>query len=445
MKNQHKKSVWAIFDIGRTNKKFYMFDQAGDIVYQASTSFEELKDKDDFPCDDIEGIENWVKNQLDIVIRKEEFHIETINFSGYGASLVHLDQSGQRLPLFVNYLKPIPQPILDQFFEKYGPVSRFCRETSSPFLGMLNSGLQLYWLKYGEPEIFEQIATTLHFPQYLSYLVSGTAQSEFTSIGCHTGLWDFSKQDYHDWVYEENLDTLFPPIVHSNTYSQVDINETTVKVGRGLHDSSATLLPYLQMETEPFLLLSTGTWSICLNPFSSDPLSDDDLAHDCLNLLRIDGGQVRVARLFLGKEYEELEKKLCVKYALDREVLQGLQWNEKMFRLLSVLSGPEIELKYLKSDPENVPTASVSNHVTLNWELEYYQMMDRLINLQVKAILLAKGSSQVSKIIIDGGFIFNQIFVKMLEIKLPDYIIQVSKLPSGSARGVFEMDRQQET
>lgn len=434
-----KIKVSAIFDIGKTNKKYYLFNTQGEIVHQSSIQFEELLDRDDFPSDDLKGIEDWMKLQLDETFSNDLYEVDTINFSAYGASLVHLDKEGNRLPFFVNYLKPIPDHIIDQFFMEYGPVEKFCEETSSPFLAMLNSGLQLYWLKYDHPEIFKEIVQVLHFPQYLSYVVCGEAQSEYTSIGCHTGLWDFKKQDYHHWVYAEGLDQLFPPIVHSNTYAEIEWKGKSVLVGRGLHDSSAALLPYLKSETSPFLLLSTGTWSICINPFSTDHLSSFDLEHDCLNLLRIDGGQVRVARLFLGKEYEELEAKLCNKYSLEKSLLQKLKWNPKIFRLLSVLTPPSVSLKYLK-DTGNMVAAQSTTHVTLNWELEYYQMMDKLIDLQVNAIVLAKGRSEVSKLIIDGGFVSNEIFVKMLQFKLPNFEIQVSNLPSGSARGVYDMD-----
>jgi sugar (pentulose or hexulose) kinase len=51
----------------------------------------------------------------------------------------------------------------------------------------------------------------LHLPQYLSYLFSRVAASDITSIGCHTNLWDFSNNDYHEWVKKEAIiDKLAP-------------------------------------------------------------------------------------------------------------------------------------------------------------------------------------------------------------------------------------------
>ena len=53
-------------------------------------------------------------------------------------------------------------------------------------------------------------------------------------------------------------------------------------VGVGLHDSSAALIPLSASFNEPFILLSTGTWCISLNPFNHTMLSDYELNQDCL-------------------------------------------------------------------------------------------------------------------------------------------------------------------
>ena len=37
-----------------------------------------------------------------------------------------------------------------------------------------------------------------------------------TSIGCHTALWDYKKQDYHTWVKDEGIDKKLAPIVDAS-------------------------------------------------------------------------------------------------------------------------------------------------------------------------------------------------------------------------------------
>jgi sugar (pentulose or hexulose) kinase len=72
---------------------------------------------------------------------------------------VHLDQKGNVLTPLYNYTKPMDQEILDLFYEKHGSKLKIARETASPQAGMLNSGLQLFWLKYKHPEIFKRLGT----------------------------------------------------------------------------------------------------------------------------------------------------------------------------------------------------------------------------------------------------------------------------------------------
>ena len=75
--------------------------------------------------------------------------------------------------------------------KNFGGVEEFSRQTASPALGMLNSGLQILWLKKHRAEIFKKVESIMHFPQYISYLLTNQVTSEYTSIGCHTAMWGF--------------------------------------------------------------------------------------------------------------------------------------------------------------------------------------------------------------------------------------------------------------
>ncbi len=85
---------------------------------------------------------------------RSRFLIQAINVTTYGASFVHLDQHGQPLTPLYNYLRTFPEELKKQFFDRYGGESKIALETASPVLGNLNSGLQLYWLKYYKPPGF---------------------------------------------------------------------------------------------------------------------------------------------------------------------------------------------------------------------------------------------------------------------------------------------------
>ena len=99
---------------------------------------------------------------------------------------VHLDENGEVLTPLYNYTKPLDKEIVDSFLGKYGPKEEFLSTTGCFDLSLLNSGMQLYWLKYSKPEVFRKIKYSLHLPQYLSYIFTSIPLSEYTSIGCHS-------------------------------------------------------------------------------------------------------------------------------------------------------------------------------------------------------------------------------------------------------------------
>ncbi len=192
-------------------------------------------------------------------------------------------------------------------------------QTASPVLGNLNSGMQLYRIKEQQPALFARIRHSLHLPQYLSWLFTGAISSELTSIGCHTNLWNFSQEHYHEWVYREGVFDKLGPILPSGTvlpvrmpvYSGLPPDTLPGCVaGIGLHDSSSAMIPYLEGFREPFVLISTGTWCISMNPFNHTPLTVAELKKDCLCYMSFQGRPVKSARLFAGYEHEQRVKRL---------------------------------------------------------------------------------------------------------------------------------------
>lgn len=273
--------VIAIFDVGKTNKKLLLFDEQYKLVYEESTQLEEIKDEDDFACEDVHVLTQWIKDSFDAITKDERFEIKAVNFSAYGASLVYVDKEGKVIAPLYSYLKPYPEKLKQQFYQSYGGESYFAKTTASPVLGCLNSGMQLYRIKNENPELFKRIAFAFHLPQYISYILTDYPATDITSIGCHTNLWNFNEQKYHQWVIEEGIENCFAPVFHCSASIPFVYRNKNYIGGFGLHDSSAALIPYLISFNEPFILLSTGTWCITLNPFNNTPLTDSELEQDC--------------------------------------------------------------------------------------------------------------------------------------------------------------------
>ncbi|MEL6193562.1 MAG: FGGY family carbohydrate kinase, partial [Bacteroidota bacterium] len=383
------RKVGAIFDIGKTNKKFFLFDASYEEVYRKIVRFPEIEDDDGFPCDDLPAITRWMQETLGEAFKLPEFDIQYLNFSGHGASLVHVDEKGQLVTPFYSYLKPFPDELTGNLFDQYGPEEQFLRETASPSLGMLNSGLQLYWLKYQKPEEYGQVKWSLHFPQYLSYLFTGIPVSDYTSIGCHTMLWDYSKMDYHQWVYHEGLNEKLAPIHSSTTVFPTSIHGKEIAVGVGIHDSSAAVLPYKNLADSPFVILSTGTWSISLNPFNKASLSQEELAHDCLLFLNEKGETVKAARLFLGNEYKHWVEELANYFGVARERHRNVSADPVILAQLQTLPPQCFQWVSLL---EAFPSAEKTQiDIFDSYEMAYHKLMQELTLLQLRSLEYALG------------------------------------------------------
>lgn len=428
-----KIKVTAVFDIGRTNKKFFLFDKNYQEVFREYTRLPETVDEDGYPAENIEELKNWMKKSFNSVLDNKLYEIKAINFSSYGASFVHIDHQGKVVAPLYNYTKPIDTSITDGFYEKYGGELTIAMETASPQTGMLNSGMQLYWLKLTRPEVFSRIRYSLHLPQYLSYLFTGVPVSEYTSIGCHTNLWDFQAEDYHDWVYKEGIDKILAPIVPTSASINTLYKDLKIKIGIGIHDSSSALLPYILSKKKPFLLLSTGTWSIALNPFNSEKLSPEDIQDNCLNYLRVDGKRVKASRFFMGNEYRLQVEKLGKYYQKAYGYHRDVKFDKELY--LKLIEKPSIYFKF-----EGISLKRKQLHKTdlepfKTFEEAYHQLMIELMELQIRTIQKAIGNSVIKKIYIDGGFTDNDVFMKLMAHHFSDFKVLSTQCPLGSALG----------
>lgn len=425
--------VTAIFDIGKTNKKFFLFDKNYQEVYREYVRLPETKDEEGFPCEDLSMLENWIKETFKKVFEDEKYEVKAVNFSTYGASFVHIDHRGKPLTPLYNYTKSIEEALSKEFYETYGGSCKIATETASPQSGFLNSGMQLYWLKKTKPEIFSQIKYSLHLPQYLSYLFTGIAVSEYTSIGCHTNLWDYEKADYHKWVYKEHIDRILAPIVPTSTSINTKFKDKKIKIGVGIHDSSSALLPYIFSKKKPFVLVSTGTWSITLNPFNSEQLTPQDLCDNCLNYLRIDGKRVKASRFFMGREYRIQVEKLGEYYQKEYGYHRTVIFDKDLYLKLIKNSAIYFKFEGISLQRKKLHATDLKSFST--FEEAYHQLMIELMELQVSTIEKAIGNSQINTIYIDGGFTDNDVFMKLMAHHFNQFKVLSTQSPLGTALG----------
>lgn len=427
--------VIAVFDIGKTNKKLFLFDEQYRIVLEKSKQFPETKDEDGDACEDLPALTQWVKEQLQEVIGMQGVLVKAVNFSTYGASFVHIGDQGEPVAPLYNYLKPFPEELKKSFFSKWGDEAAFSLQTASPPLGNLNSGLQLYMLKYNKPGVFDQIRYSLHLPQYMNYLVSGIPYADITSIGCHTGLWNFAQSAYHPWVNGEGIANKLAPIFPSNQLMPAHWGNYKLLVGAGLHDSSAALIPYLSYISEPFLLISTGTWCITLNPSNQAALTASELQQDCLCYMEYRGKPVKASRLFAGYDHEQQIKRLAAHFAVAVDYYKGVQFDRGLASRL-VLQLPDLpangsgktlmpESRFAKRELEQFES----------YEMAYHQLIRDIMAQQVASTGLVMMEGITKKIFVDGGFGRNPVYMNLLAAAYPGIDVYAASVAQASAIG----------
>lgn len=428
-----KEEVIAVFDIGKTNKKLLLFDKELNLVKETEERFPLTTDEEGFECDDIELIETWVTKSLQNIVKSGEFTLLAVNFATYGASLVYIDGQGRRLTPVYNYLKPVDESIPEKLYGRYGGREEFCRCTASPALGMLNSGIQALWLKYTRPDVFSKVKHILHLPQYFSFLLTGRPVSEHTSIGCHTALWDFDRMNYHAWTRDENLK--LPAPVPVSTLYETNILNHKVMCGTGIHDSSASLAPYFSQDTGNFILVSTGTWCISMNPFNNTPLTAEELEQDCLCYLSINGEPVKSSRLFLGHMHDDAIATLSQYFKIHENSFRLIKPDIKLLnRMIGKFEGEKIFTipgaipGKLKEDPE---LFNFDNFIEA-----YHQLMIELADLTVDAINRVAGDDYNSgELYITGGFSKNPLFLKLVASSFPHLRVRTSEISNATSLG----------
>lgn len=426
------KKVIVVIDIGKTNKKVFLFDKNFNVVSQNSIQFDEILDDDGFPCDDIESIENWVKTQILDIQNKGEFKIQAINFTTHGASLIYLNKEGKRITPLYNYLKQLDLEDYQGLYQSNGGVEEFSRKTASPSYGMLNTGLQMLWIKKYKPEIWKQVEEISHYPQYLSYLFTNKITADYTSVGAHTATWDFDNMQYHSWLQDENIKLPIPCKGDEAIISE--INGENIAVGTGMHDSSSSIIPILEKEKgQDFVLLSTGTWIITMNPFSKEVLTQHQLKNNCLCFMTPDKRQVKSSMQFLGRIHEVYLKALSEYYKVSIDTHMELVLNTTLCEEL-INKNTRIFLSEGIDDDFDAYNELLEKFTS--YEAAYYQLVFEISKKVITGIdLITDKKATISNVYISGGFNKNEVFIKFLTLLKRNISIKISDCKNESALG----------
>ena len=420
-----KDKAIVVFDVGKTHKKCFVFSLNFKLLFQKSIQVDEIPDEDGFESDDLKTTLEWMEGLLEQLLIR--YAVKTVNFSAHGASFVLIDYNGNPLLPMYNYLKPVDSEIEKEFYQAYPNLEL---SSASPRSGFLNSGFQLYWLKKNRQKKFKQVQLALHLPQFFHYYFTGNSVSELSSIGCHTSLWDYSSANYQDWLIQEEISDLQAPISSSEKTSEGVNLLKGVSVGIGLHDSSAALVPYLKAVKKSFILLSTGTMNVALNPFCNQSLLESDLNQGCLNYMTPNGQSVKASRFFMGGAHEQLSKSIASYFDCSSDFFKTIDYDPLEFDQTIPLSDTNWSIS---STDFNLPKEIFKNYSSPTEA--YYAIMKTLLQIQFTSLAFILRGVKIERIYLDGGFQKNQIFIKHLARSFVDLEVYCSDFSLGAALG----------
>ncbi len=171
----------------------------------------ETADEDGDPCECIHSLRDFVHSSLEEALALPGVDVRAVNVSAYGASLVYIDPEGRPLTPLYNYLKSYPAHLRDGLHGQYGGKAGFSRQTASP-RSTASIPAAVIPSENGAPRTVCPCASRAAPAAVCEFPVDGTPCADITSIGCHTAMWDFERNDYHSWIQNEQLAHVMAPL-----------------------------------------------------------------------------------------------------------------------------------------------------------------------------------------------------------------------------------------
>ena len=412
----------GVIDIGKTNAKVAVVDSKNLSEIAVRTRPNAVLSGAPYPHFDIEGIWAFIKAALGEL--NDQFPLSAISITTHGATAALVDADGA-----------LTLPVLDYEFDgpdttrsAYDAIAPAFAHSLTPRLPLgLNLGAQLFFQKENWPDAFERTSAILTYPQYWAFRLTGVLASELTSLGCHTGLWDFGAGDYSALVDRLGIRGKLPPLrsafdelgpITPEFADQTGLSPK-VPVYCGIHDSNASLLPHILAAPLPFAVVSTGTWVIVCAPGGS--VSGLDESRDCLANIDALGRTVPSARFMGGREFSMLTAGEDRNPGAEtvRTVLA-----EKILLLPSVVqgSGPF---------PDRIAQWTVPSN-TLDSDTRYVVVSYYLAMMTAQCL---ERTSALGPVIVEGPFARSTHFLDMLQACVGRPIVANAKNATGTSVG----------
>ncbi|MDR2662992.1 MAG: carbohydrate kinase [Treponema sp.] len=347
----------AVIDIGMTNKKAAVYD---DTLRQLDAKYRNFEPKitNGLPAHDLDAMEAWF---IDVI--KEfaaKYPVKAVAVSTHGATFVCLGKDGKPALPCLYYTHEPGDDFYDRFYRRFGNPEALQERTGTPaFRAMINPAKGIFFAREQFPDAFRNVTAVLPYPQYWGFRFTGKMGTESTYMGNHTYLWDQVDNTLSSVARDLGIAPLIPGGAAggavpddqnggsdktrrgglSNSWDVLGTvtDEFAGKTGlakdtivtMGIHDSNSALLPHFAKKGERgFILNSTGTWCVIMNPVEKYGFAPNELGKVVFFNISAFGTPVKTAIFLGGQEFETWSKLITTHHG--RKDFPG--WDEPLYR-----------------------------------------------------------------------------------------------------------------
>lgn len=301
----------AVLDIGKTNKKILIYDGGLNIIDERFTRFPEIE-QSGMLYDDMDSIRSWILKTLSEL--NKIYPIGVIATSAHGATYSFVNDKMENVVPQVAYNSDPGDEFHEDFYATCGDPIELQKSTATPNFNLLiNPAKGIYYTQKHFQDELKNAKHLLLYAQCFGAWLTGNVCADPTYVGNHSYLWDFEKNDWSLVADKLNIRNLLPKtfknpweaigVIKEDIALQTGLSKDTI-VTAGIHDSNASMLPYMIAMDEPFLLNSTGTWCVIMNEKEEVNFQDDELGKVVFYNMNAFWKPIKTAIFLGGMEFE---------------------------------------------------------------------------------------------------------------------------------------------
>ncbi|MFW5786196.1 MAG: FGGY-family carbohydrate kinase [bacterium] len=445
----------AVFDVGKTNKKLFIYDNSFRQLDSVAKRFDPVEARG-IRAEPVEAMEEWLLDELKRF--QGQYPIKVISITTHGAATVCVGADGSPSVPAVDYTFDPEDDTRDAFYEEMGDPVTLQQETATTEVQpLVNPGKALFFLKRRFPDDFAKTKHVLFYPQYFGFRLTGQVAADYTYVGCHTYLWNFDTFEYSRVADRLGILELLPQemkepwdvlgTVTSAVAERTGLPPDTI-VTAGIHDSNASLIPYLLTTTEDFTLNSTGTWCVAMHPSDAVAFTEDELGKSVFYNLSAFGTPVKTSILSGGLEFETYTSILQELNKVDYFPELNLPLYQRAIRRRSHFIFPSI-LKGAGQFPDSTPRVYEDGEMYSLEEIQAgrrvpefffdypaaYAVLNLSLAIQSKVALERVGAKDGQRIFTEGGFRNNPDYNTLISAAFPGASIALSNMTEATSYG----------